>query len=764
MTKTLIDELPFEIDARIPLQLGRESISSSMVAISELVKNAYDADATEVKLEFVREHGKPTALIISDNGSGMSPSTFKKHWLRIGTPHKTMTEKSRRLSRVLTGAKGLGRLGVDRLSATLTLHSKTCSADSLIELTIDWAKYAKQGISLSEVKHKLYQQPIPLNDAYGSAFSTKSSEGTRLTLTGLKDSWDMDALTALRQQLAFLVSPFASHNDFAIELTTGHPELDGTIGSDSFLDAASWTIKARLLANHKVTVDYYDCARQQADTVEPSSWSEFTGSSPGLKPQSGPLSFELYFIPWEDPKHINHPSFQKKNIKQFMETNQGIRIYRDAFRVRPYGEPDGAGDWLNLSSRAARSPGGMAQGGWRVGGYQVVGAVHISRIHNPKLADQTNREGLVESQALFDLRKFALSAIEGFESRAHKAAKKDKQLTASKIEQTEAKVAEASEKSKKALDTLKSSIQGIHTTPSQTSSPEMRKAIDSMASQIEQLETELKATEAATEASRKAYLERSKELESEKNTLANLASLGILSVAFGHETTQYAISAAGNAREIKHALSVGKIQVDSDHKEKFDSAIEVIVRNTLFIKNFSKFYLSSVRPSRRKRRAVIVSHVLQRTIDVLSSSLERQNITVNVNDKDCNSLKVLAFEIDIESMFVNLLTNAIHAMAKTAKAKRRIDIHFSELDGELQIVFADSGCGIAKAHMGSIFNAMFSTKKDKKGNQEGTGMGLTITKTIVEEHIKGKISVVAKGSLKGAEFTLRLPIRSKGKA
>ena len=98
-------------------------------------------------------------------------------------------------------------------------------------------------------------------------------------------------------------------------------------------------------------------------------------------------------------------------ITDFLNANQGIRIYRDGFRVKPYGEPDGTGDWLNLSYERQRSPQGVAQeplGGWRVGYNQVIGAIFISREKNTALIDQTNRESIVEGLAFFDLRMFAI--------------------------------------------------------------------------------------------------------------------------------------------------------------------------------------------------------------------------------------------------------------------------------------------------------------------------------------------------------------------
>ena len=125
-------------------------------------------------------------------------------------------------------------------------------------------------------------------------------------------------------------------------------------------------------------------------------------------------------------------SMSRNQIDEFLNSNQGIRIYRDDFRVKPYGEPDGTGDWLTLSYRRQQSPQGVAQkplGGWRVGYNQVIGAVFISRDTNPNLIDQTNRESIVEGPAFSDLKMFALDAVSYFEFKRQEFEMQRKQET-----------------------------------------------------------------------------------------------------------------------------------------------------------------------------------------------------------------------------------------------------------------------------------------------------------------------------------------------
>jgi len=154
--RKLIESSPFSIDARVAIQLGRESISSSLVAISELVKNAYDADAEKITIKFLNLNSALATITIEDNGNGMDSKILKENWLRIGTDIKVRTETSEDKHRILTGSKGLGRLGIDRLCDKLILQTKTKNSETGIELEVDWSNYDKNfGINLEEIKHNI---------------------------------------------------------------------------------------------------------------------------------------------------------------------------------------------------------------------------------------------------------------------------------------------------------------------------------------------------------------------------------------------------------------------------------------------------------------------------------------------------------------------------------------------------------------------------------------------------------------------------------
>lgn len=738
--RQLIDELPFEIAARLPIQLGRQSISSSLVAISELIKNAYDADATKVNLDFIKTDGDNyEALVISDNGQGMSYKDIQENWLIIGTSHKTQYETSEKGNRVFTGAKGLGRLGADRLCKNLILQTKLANEPHIIELEIEWQAYEESDRPLSQIKHKIYKVDSPISDNFGT-FPTESSSGTRIVLRGLKDVWDEKFLRDLKKELSLLVSPFKEAADFKIYLNTDIPDINGSVVSISAIDYARWYIEARLENNLVDATFLYgpDGRKFEISAVEWSDWAKdrYAESS------TGPLTFKMYFIPWDAPG-LKNVDFSKRNWRDFMDANQGIRIYRDHFRVRPYGEPTGRGDWLDLGIRRAKSPGGVKQGGWRVGPHQVIGAIFIGRRENPLLEDQTNREGIVESEAFFDMRAFCTKIIQNFEHYAQTVAREEDSSTVTDDFKKSAK--EALENTTKVVQDLKANI----------AEPESSPLL--LLDRIEEVEKKL-AEASARSSELEAHLEqKAEELEHEKDTLANLASLGILTVCFGHEAKEFTNLALANAQSLKRSFESGKFMLTAPHDDEFSACLEKIISTTGFVRNFASFALSNIKPDKRKRRAINISTTVKNVFNALNASLARQNIEPLVESS--SSTKIQAFEIDLESIFVNLISNSIWALRKTPNGERKISVQIYEFDKTLNISFADSGCGLDAGTEQQIFEPMYSTRMDRKGYVEGTGMGLAIVKSFIDNHTDGKITALAKGRLGGAEFLLELPIQ-----
>ncbi len=753
MARKLLAKKPFDMSARVPMQLGRESISSSTVAMSELIKNGYDADAEDVHVEFYLRESALSTLVLKDDGNGMDADTIYDHWLKIGTDFKNGVELSVNKQRVLTGAKGLGRLGLDRLSKKVVLYTKKKGSDKVIQLVVDWRKYEGTNASISEIQHNIYEQDIPLTGKYGDIFTSVDESGTYMVLVGLKDNWTLGFVEDLKEELRLLISPYRRANDFSI---TMHRSVNGikneteVIDTQELLKAASWEVKAKVDSNHQVSLKFKNNVTGEEIKQVPTPWKSWI-SKQGNQPLFGPLEFEFYYMV-KKKEFLSKVDMTTRNWEKFMALNRGVRIYRDDFRVRPYGEPTGKGDWLDIGYRKSQSPGGIKQGGWRIGPSQIIGAVSISKTKNAILNDQANREGIVENEAYLQLRNFVLKVIGAFENLASKAAQGDEETDlAHELEQI---LKEKDADLDKAIDEVKAF----------TKKTKKRKKKTPPAQLVNQ---KLRELERAKQAHQKALDEYSeymakerKKLEDQKDTLSNLASLGVLTVSFGHEIRTHSGIALTTARLLNKMVSKAEstgVPVDSAQLSLLTSRM---VTGAQYVDTFSKLAIDNIKPDKRKRKKVPVPAVFRRIFQMMTASFEKTGLKYSfefkkIQEEDFN---VRSFEIDWESIAINLITNSTWALEDTPREDRKIKVIFERVGGNrLKLSFLDSGCGLEAGQEDTIFLPMHSRKTDNKGNSIGTGMGLSIIKGQVEDHMtSGTITAKQYSELGGAGFYIEV--------
>ena len=754
-----IDSVSFSVSARVAMQLGRESISSSVTAILELVKNAYDADAERIRIRFATTRSR-RMLIIEDDGEGMDVQALLSKWMVIGTSNKVTARESSHRKRIKAGEKGLGRLGLDRLCGCTRVQSHMEGAAEAVELKINWAKYEASTARLETVKHDVYSIPNLSRDPV-SKKEVDYPHGTRLILMGLKDRWDKEQLAELHQELSFLVSPFGDVQDFLIELDTEGvaPHLDGLVQSpDELLDQAYWKVRATIDAEAKVTISMTSAQRTEAYQLAPTAWEDFVKDC-GDVPKCGALSFDLYFFHRGGPEDGH--DFSRSAISTFLDNNQGVRIYRDGFRVKPYGEPNGEGDWLRLAYRRMQSPGAVSSPGWKVGYNQVCGAVFLTRAGNSELVDQTNREGLVLGDAFKHLVAFGQRTVRFFEA-SQRAFEKRKAKTPSTDVPPEDKAKANSEAAANALAGLSLLSENLSRqaptsgSNSQVESPSGTVAISP--TDVESVRATLSSVVAEFERTireKDALIEKQ---ESEKNTMANLASLGILATCFGHDTIAWTGVVSTNANLLHLGLKSKLWMVVPDVEEEVLGQLADLYTESQKIETFGRFALGNIQPVKRRRKAVCVKEVAGQVLKMFKSTFQdEKNIDVDFSQVPDGRCEISAYRIDWESIFANLIANAAWAMGKKGKDDRRIRLAIFEEAEIYRVVFEDSGFGLEVGTEEQIFEAAFSTRRNYRGEQEGTGMGLFIVKSFVVDNSKGKIQAFAKGDLGGAKFVIEVP-------
>ncbi len=721
------------------------------------MKNSYDADATRVRIRFQGLGSKDATLVIEDDGRGMTLSQLRDNWMVIGTANKATVRKTKK-GRAPTGEKGLGRLGLDRLCAVTRVQSVAVNSTP-VELEIDWRSYEQAVSRLEEVVHSIYSITEIETDPI-TGLKTSFTQGTRLILQGLKDDWSIEALANLRSELALLVSPFAAPNDFAIELESGMilDSLDGPVTVPDFvLDAATWKITANIHEDSTVEIRMQSGQHDTEYRLKPVLWREWVRDG-SEQPACGPLEMEFYYFPREKT-YAGEKILTKADVVQFLEANQGMRIYRDGFRVKPYGQPNGEGDWLRFAFLKARSPEGPAQkgtvGAWRVSYHQVVGAVFLTHHLNPTLSDQTNREGLVEGKAFAHLRTFATKTVRFFELSHQKFAQSNKQDISTATD-AEKKAKESVAASDDALKQLSDMLGRLTTSyiDKPTPTTALPKEVIEAVAKTQSLVEKVRAT--AAESAEAIAVEKA-QVEKQKNMLSNLASLGILAAAFGHETVDWAGNVVKYAERLDEDVISKAWWLSEAERPDVQKTMKFLVSESRKLRKFAKFTLGNVSRDKRTKKNDVC---LRRALDTVFSAF-REVIEVEKKIRPeypaSGDFCVEGYPMDWESIFVNLIINAAWAMETTPPAERLISVEIRTENGFHIVQFNDSGRGLEAGTEEAIFEPTFTTKRNERGEETGTGLGLTIVKAFVEEHSKGTVAATQKGKLGGASFIITVP-------
>jgi signal transduction histidine kinase len=383
--------LRFQASAKLQRLLGRDLLSDDYSAIEELVKNAYDSNATEVEIRIIRPSGQYGGEIeIRDNGTGLSLKEFRRLWMWAGYSEKTAAPLPKS-GRIQAGEKGIGRFAADKLGESLTVITKPQGDKRALEVTFQWHRFSNQKKMLSDIRipYKFVDAPLlPQNES-----------GTILRIEGLRSEWNDKTIEELRHRLAQLLNPYESMPQFKITLAAPRPKLSGPIVPSQIKNANfEWRI-SRSPSGRTLS------KRRTRDSN--GAWGEWitleVGNGPKLTAEEnfGPINTRfLYFI--DRPK--------KKDVGEVLA---GVGVYRDGLRVEPAGS--NMADWLGLVAKRAKRAGHMPLVPSRLYGF-----VAIQRKQNPQLQDATNRRALLGGPAFEGFRKFLGTRLEELELQVEK--------------------------------------------------------------------------------------------------------------------------------------------------------------------------------------------------------------------------------------------------------------------------------------------------------------------------------------------------------
>lgn len=726
-------EKRFSVDARTILTLGRDSIKDHTTALLELVKNSYDADAEKVLIDIFCL--SPEKYIrVADNGCGMTEEEVDAYWLRIGYSEKRIN-KITSSKRRKTGEKGIGRISADRIGAILELRTKA-KHNKTFGLEIDWDEFNMEGKDLSSIPIRVLDDPkisIPKSN------SGDINSGTELIIRNLRQRWTKADVENLYNELSILTPPFKEVKDFEIFIKTDVAEgVNGKVKSP-FYQTADAELSAEFDGKH-ITYLMRDRYSTESEVLkETIDWRQLiqkSGMDNGEQsesPRFGPVKLILLFYPRE-ARSLEGTKFRLADLREFLDKNAGIKIYRDNIRVKPYGNPkEPEGDWLGLAERKTREPAGISRPTWRVAANQIVGAVFVSRDNNPNLVDSSSREGLIQGEAFSELRSFVFGCLRLLETYRHQRFVEKESTIERKVSPTE-----EVRSLEKELTLLKKDLSSVRVQIPRTSQKPIIRTLD----QVSAVSEKIKETQKTLG-----------ELVSQSRVLRGLATIGIASAVFGHET-QSSISEFISATYAASSLLKGKTP-------KVDLAIDELNKAEKYANQVSAwgaFALARIHRDKRRRRKVDIKKLIEETVKEIEPVFKAANIFI-----DKTNLKDTAgrtFGMDVESILLNLMTNAytacqqvnrerIIAVALQGKAVNKID--------GFELTVADTGPGIDSKFKEMIWQPLFTTKVDREGKEIGTGLGLTIVQSIVEE-LSGTKKVDSHPKLKGARFTVWIPL------
>lgn len=402
----------FDVSPRIIKILGEELIHDKKIAIAELVKNAYDADATLVKITVGVDE-----IIIEDDGCGMNADTIENYWLKPGSSGKRDNkERTPKFKRLPLGEKGVGRLGVHRLGHKISVISKA-KDDREVLFELDWDALEKID-NLSDIPPILIEERV-----YPSQF-TGTQTGTKLIIEELKEGFEDKDISLLHNDLLKLLSPFehATKKQFHIELHTqfGLFTEEKKIELKDLLEQALFSYDISF-KDEDITKFTYKCVspnqnKYPAQTIDlndeniKQTIKEITDkyikklteetdylNNSTAKIKLGEVRFRGYIFEPRLSKLFQRPL--KRATTAYLKENGGIRVYRDGVRVYNYGEDGKDNDILNLDRKRAKKLGD------NIGYNQILAAIELDHESSTSLVEKTNREGFIHNDAFLYLQQ-----------------------------------------------------------------------------------------------------------------------------------------------------------------------------------------------------------------------------------------------------------------------------------------------------------------------------------------------------------------------
>ncbi|MCT7567826.1 sensor histidine kinase [Aliarcobacter butzleri] len=769
-------KIPFKVSARTARLIGRENIASSKGAIIELVKNAYDADSPVCIVYF-----STNSLYIIDFGEGMTQSIIINHWMTIGTNNKE-NDYFTKTGRVKAGAKGIGRFALDKLGTECELVTKfnekvhkdfdeegNETNYKAYRWKVNWNDFEGEFKTIDKVEAdltgydelnlKVYIKDHLANKKIDEILNdTDFISGTVLHISNLRDNWEDYFIEQLYSDLEVLIPP-KEHGNFKLYLFSENDlnKYGEVLGS--ICDDYDYKLVAKADEKQNVSIkifrneydletinpklferDFFQKEPYTKNDFKRGYWeinTSFSKLIPGYKDvdkdnilsQIGTFDFTFYFMKrtysTPDLEKFFYNKFNSNERKDWLNKFGGIKIFRDEFRVRPYGEvKDSAFDWLRLGARKATSPAPTSHqsGSWKAEPDNVAGAINITRVSNLSFQDKSSREGLQENEIFKVFQNIILKIISKFEEDRAKIARQ--MWLFYEDVNTEAR------NRKQAEDLAKRILEKNSKNKSDSTNESNNANSDEEDSEKVILAQSLRDKD-----------EEIEKLEDEQKMLRGMASSGIVVASFAHELGNLKDILTGRVDDLKDLLldkAPESLFIDTPSFLNPYILLEEMKVQDNKLQNWLNFSLSAAKKDKRKRKKIYVKSYLDSIGNNWNTILKNRFISLNMEYNSSDDIDMRVFEIDLDSIFNNLIVNSIDAfMIQKNNASRTINI--KQFDSEKEIIFDyfDNGTGLSEdiTNPQDIFEPLYTTKRNRHTGEEiGTGLGMWLVKTIMKEY------------------------------
>ena len=758
-----LDPTKFRVSSALKTIIGKELITDDFIAVFELVKNSFDANAKRVDIIFENLYSGDPRLIIKDDGKGMDKTDIVEKWLFVAySAKKEGTEDYRdkiQTKRTYAGTKGIGRFSCDRLGSNLTLYTKKAEEGRINKLEIDWTLFEEDS------KKEFITIPVEYSTVRDVTYKNFNL-GTVLEITSLRERWDGDKLLKLRHSLEKLINPNQENDPrgFSIYLTVKE-ELENDKEKES-------EGETRKVINGKIENRIFedlDIKTTKIDVVIPSDGKTIRT----ILEDRGTLIYEIV----EKNPHkgvledIKVSLFMlNRSAKMLFTKKMGIHavqygslfLYKNGFRIYPFGEP--GEDPLKIDHR-------KQQGQSRfLGTRDIIGRIEING-DNPTFQETSSRDGgLIRNFSYKVLEEFfteyVLKRLEKFAIGVIRWGNEGDLLDHEKLDPVEMR--------KKASDivfhlTSSEDLIDIHYDPKlinilqDRTEGSLKKILGNLQRVAEETDNQLvakeirrvqrqynsllKAKEEAEESEQAAKRETkvAKEDAGQKET-QNLFLQSVLSqdrkdiLNFHHH-----IGIAAGTIEDHIKLLSRRIRKGSISPDMLLSSLQKISYQAELISSISKFATKAnfnlkATIIREDLIGFIREHLLNVCSDILRFSGKRLKIEYNQIDGEQCLCKFKPIEITV--VLDNLINNSKKAGAS------RIDVDVKKISKDLiEMTFSDNGKGIPSKNLDKIFEMGFSTT-------DGSGLGLYHIKDILRKS-GGSIRCNPEPA-SGAEFIIRL--------